>query len=125
MLDVFLSMIMPFLGVLLVLFLTYWGTKYISIRYARMSSGRHLKVLERTALGQDKFLALVSVNKRVYVLGVTGKAISTVCEFDENELPTEEPVPKTDFSAIFTESLQKYSLFQKFMKTEENGGENE
>jgi flagellar biogenesis protein FliO len=118
-------MIMPFLGVLLVLFLTYWGTKYISVRYARISSGRHMRVLERAALGQDKFLALVSINKKVYVLGVTGKTIATVCEFDENELPKEEPMPQTNFSAVFTESLQKYSLFQKFIKKEENGEGNE
>ena len=112
---------MPFLGVLLVIFLAYWVTRYIFAKYIHMSSSRHVRVLERAVLGQDKFLALVSVNKRVYLLGVTCQNITTVCEFDGNTiLSKEESIQKTEFANIFTGSLQESSFFQKFVKKEEN-----
>jgi len=104
-------MVIPFMAVLLVIFLAYWVTKIIAVKYVKISSGRYMRVLDRVSLGQDRYLALVSVNGRVYVLGITGKSISKLCEFNQEELPQEEALPNKDFASFFTQSLSKYTGF--------------
>jgi len=99
--------LMPFFGVLLVIFLAYVGTKFISAKYAKMSSGKNIKVLERIALGQDKSLVLISLNKKAYLLGVTGKDISIVCQLDENELATVSVDNQADFLSLLTDGIKK------------------
>ncbi len=111
--DGFLYPLMSFFGVILVIFLAYFGTKYISMHYAKMSSGRHIKVLERASLGQDKSLVLVTVHEKAYVLGVTGKGIQVVCEFDENEIIQETECPKKEFTSFLSESFKKHTLFNR------------
>lgn len=101
------SYLMPFFGVLLVIFLAYVGTKFISARYAKMSSGKNIKVLERITLGQDKSLVLITLNKKAYLLGVTGKDISIVCQLEENELLAVSEEKEADFLSLLTEGLKK------------------
>jgi len=108
--DGFLYQLMPFFGVILVIFLAYVGTKYISVRYAKMSSGKHIKVLERAALGQDRSLVLVTVNGKAYVLGVTGKSIDVLSTFEENEIAEAADPEKRDFSFFLAESLKRCSF---------------
>lgn len=115
----FVSLLMPFIGVLFVILLAYLGTKYISQKYAKMSTGRHLRVIERVALGQDKSLVLLTVNKKAYLLGVTAKGINTVCEFAENDLPTDSGQQNQDFSKILRDSLKKYNIFHLPQNKEE------
>lgn len=121
MLDGVTSLMVPFVGMVFVIFLAYVGTKYISGRYAKMSSGRNMKVLERVALGQDKFLVLVAINKKAYLLGVTNTNISTVCEFNEEDIAADAALQKTDFPTLFADGLKKYSFLHMPSKSDENG----
>lgn len=105
--DSFSYQLMPFFGVLLVIFLAYAGTKFISKRYAKMSSGKNVKVMERINLGQEKSLVLITINKKAYLLGVTGKDMSIVCELDESELATVPEENKADFLSLITDGLKK------------------
>lgn len=119
--DIFLSLVMPLFGVLLILFLAYFGTRYLSRHYMKMSSGRTIQVLERAVLGQDKFLALVKAGSKVYLLGVTDKSITTVCEWEGEDLPIGGPKEPGDFSSVFAESLRKWPFLEKLSKKEKNG----
>gem|GEM_PF-4775099 len=89
------------------IFLAYAGTKFISKRYAKMSSGKNVKVMERINLGQEKSLVLITINKKAYLLGVTGKDMSIVCELDESELATVPEENKADFLSLITDGLKK------------------
>lgn len=97
-------------GVLFIIFLAYIGTRYISKKYAKMSSGKIIRIIERVPLGQDKMLALVSIGEKSYLLGVTGKNISSLCEFTGDEAPLPEAPVKADFSSLLAENLKKYSF---------------
>ena len=72
------SLLVPFILVIFVIFAAYLGTKFISQKYAKISSGKHLRIIERVALGQDKSLVLVRINKKIYLLGVSGKGVNVV-----------------------------------------------
>ena len=63
-------MIMALIGVLALVFLLFWLMKKLNKRVT-VSDSRHMKVLERINLGQDKMLLLVSVCGQCMVIGVT------------------------------------------------------
>lgn len=116
----FVSLIGPLIGVLFVILLAYLGTKLIAQKYSKMSTGRYLKVIERVALGQDKALVLLTVNQKVYLLGVTDKGINTVCEFEEKELVEINNPSKQDFSPLLGDCLKKYNIFHLPTKDDKN-----
>lgn len=106
--------------VLLMIFCTYFGTKWISKRYLKMFTGQNIKVIERTALGQDKSLVLVKAAKKVYLLGVTGREVSTIGVFEEDEFDLSQPCnsQKPDFSSVISEIMKKQFTFGKSGKNE-------
>lgn len=115
--DQFLSLLMPTFGVIVIILLAYFGTKWFSKKYSRMSSGRYMQVLERMALGQDKSLALIKIGRKVYLFGVSAKGVDNLCTFDEGEISAEESsVQKNDFSSVLTELLKKQSFIGKNSK---------
>lgn len=115
------SQLMPFFAVILVIFLAYVSTKFISKKYTKLNSGTIIKVVERVSLGQDKMLVLVTVNNKAYFLGITDKSISKVCEFDDSEFILDADLAKQDFSSILAEGMKKYSIFNKQGKKNKNG----
>ncbi|OJU14281.1 MAG: hypothetical protein BGN88_08810 [Clostridiales bacterium 43-6] len=101
----------------LVIWLSYWGTKWLSKRFNTISAGKHIKIMDRTMLSQDKFLVLTKVNGKVYFLGVTSQSIETISTMDESEFPKEEPVVEQDFASILKENIRKQMPFlDKFKK---------
>ena len=116
----FVSLIGPLIGVLFVILLAYLGTKFMAQKYSKMSTGRYLKVIERVALGQDKALVLLTVNQKAYLLGVTGKDINMLCEFEEQEFEEINNPFKQDFSALLGNCLKKYHVFHLPTKDDKN-----
>ena len=110
------SLAMPFIGMLFVILLAYLATKFISVKYTKMGSGNYIKVLERTALGQDKSLVLVRINNKIMLLGVTAKSISTVSEFAPGDISYDSALPESNFSFILKESLKNGGSFIGFPK---------
>ena len=111
---------MPIFGVILVVILAYVGTKLLSKKYGKISSGKNIKVLERVSLGQDKLLVLVTVNKKAFLLGVTDKSFSTVTEFTEEEVVQAADNQKMDFSSLLSDSMKKYSPINLSSKKSKN-----
>lgn len=119
--DEYTSQLMAFFMVILVIFLAYVGTKFISAKYTKLNSGKMIKVLERVSLGQDKMLILVTVNKKAYFLGITDKSVSKVCEFDDIEILGDADLANPNFSSILAEGIKKYSIFNKSENKNKNG----
>lgn len=51
----------------------------------RPSAGRRLDVLETTALGQGRAVAVVRAGSKRLLLGVTGSSITTLAQLDASE----------------------------------------
>jgi flagellar biosynthetic protein FliO len=96
-----IKLIGALIGVVLVIFLAYWGTTWFSKKYNSFSNGKYIKVLERSMLSQDKLLALAKVKDKVYLIAVTGQHIETIDTFGADEFPdmSESSTPM-DFSSI-------------------------
>ncbi|MGI5891290.1 MAG: flagellar biosynthetic protein FliO [Bacillota bacterium] len=107
--SVLSNLIMPFFGVILVIFLAYWGTKWLSKKYRRICSGKYMKIMERVALGQDKSLVLVEMSDKIYFLAVSAKGVETISVLAHDqvkELPVIER-NQAEFSQILADMIKK------------------
>lgn len=76
--------IWAFFSLLLVVFLAYWGTRFISSKFGGYSAAKHIKVAEVLTLGPNRQLYLLTVNNEVLLLGVTDHAISLIKEYNDD-----------------------------------------
>lgn len=112
--------------IVLVLFATYYFTKAISKKMTASSSSRHLKIIDRVALSQNKFLLIVEIDKKFLLVGVSENNISVLKEFDSlsMELDEENSImgynANINFLEILKDNLMKTKLASKFTKNINN-----
>ena len=106
--------VLSFLGVIVVLvfilFLAYWCTKFIGKKYgAQYMHGRHIEVVERVMLEQDRTLYIIRLKDKMLLLRVTAHHIEKLEELDPllyANLP-EQPIDADGFSSLLKDALSK------------------
>jgi len=94
---------MSVLGIIFVLFLTYYGTKWLSVKATSISKSKYMNVIDKIVLGQNKFLAIVEISNKYYLLSITDNNINIIKELDELEIKvTENITENVDFNKIFS-----------------------
>lgn len=117
-----LSLIGALIMIVLVLYATYYFTKAISKKMTDSSSSRYLKIIDRVALSQNKFLLIVEVDKKFLLVGVSDNSISVLKEFDSLSLELRETNSimglnaDINFLEILKDNLKKTKLGSKFIK---------
>ena len=74
------------LGFGAVLFAAYWLTRFIGSKMSYSNTARHIKVLDRVFLGNEKSICIIEVGKRFFIVGVTKHHIEPIGELDESDL---------------------------------------
>ncbi len=108
MFDEIFTIVCALLSVIGLLFLTFYAYKWLNKQ--RMSGGfgynnRSVKVLEYTAIAQDKQLMIVSVGSKKMLLGVTPNAVTKICDLDDSDISVAEDAPTGESG--FMKSLKK------------------
>ena len=103
------TVICALLGVIGLLFLTFYAYKWLNKH--RMSGGfgynnRSVKIIEYVSIAQDKQLMIVSVGSKKMLLGVTPNAVAKICDLDDEDIVMPEDVSDGEESS-FMKSLKK------------------
>ncbi len=94
-------------GIILVLFLTYYGTKWLSVKTNLTMKSRYMNIVDKIMLGQNKFLAIAEVNNKFYLLSITEKNINILKELEDfQSLPDENSENNIDFNKIINKFLK-------------------
>ena len=80
------------LGVIGLIFLTYFAGKWLNRRMYSVT-GKTVRVLERENLGQDKCVVIVKAGSKYMLLGVTQHHIDKLCDLDENDISEQLKAP--------------------------------
>ncbi len=104
----FFSVIFALLMVVGILFLAYYVTRWLGKRTTIQSGSQHIKVLDRTFIGQDKCILIVNIKGRVLALAMTSHAVEILCELNADDFPS-APEPDTSFSTLLQRFIQKPS----------------
>lgn len=106
----FLMAFFYFIGVIGLIFLTYFGAKWLNkkFRYNGISgSSNGIKVIECIGIAQDKQLMVVSVGKKNMLLGITPAAVTKICDLDEDDITGLLTSPAQIKDSSFLSNLKK------------------
>ncbi|MCI8292735.1 MAG: flagellar biosynthetic protein FliO [Hespellia sp.] len=88
--------IVTFVVVVLIIYLSYLASKYIGKGLSRSSSSTYMRLVDQITLGQDRHAAIVQVGSKFLLIGVTAGQIQVLTELTEEELLPLGPGPEDD-----------------------------
>lgn len=106
----------------------FYATRVIARKAQGFAKGPAMKQLERMYLGRDKYIQLVKIGSKGYILGVTNQNITAVGMLDEEEmLAFEAREPSEPVGSGFAQKLKSFmnapeTLRQNREQARRNGG---
>lgn len=78
--------------VVAILYMSYRASKWIGSGMRMTKRMGYIKILDQTAVAQDKSIAVISAGKRHFLIGIASSRISVLSELSEEDLtvPQEE-----------------------------------
>ncbi|MEL7623580.1 MAG: flagellar biosynthetic protein FliO [Clostridiales bacterium] len=97
--------------VILIFVAAYYVTKLIGKGYMGMgAAAKEMTVIDKLALGHDRFLLIVRISEKTLLLGVTPQHIETLAELDGQQFSGLTAAQgNADFFTLFKDRLQKRS----------------
>ncbi|MCH5193180.1 MAG: flagellar biosynthetic protein FliO [Oscillospiraceae bacterium] len=104
------TVICALLGVIGLMILGFYAARWLNKRFNiggfSTSGQRTVKIIEYTGIAQDKQLMIVSVGKKIMLLGVTPTSVNKICDLDEEDLAVPDGEDAESGSG-FMQSLKK------------------
>lgn len=69
-----------------VLVLTYWTTRLAGNYKRQQMSGKNIQVMETVSISASKYLQIIKIGSKYFVIGVSKDTITYLCEINEEEL---------------------------------------
>lgn len=104
--DVF-SLLLSLLGIILILFSTYYSTKWLSTKTNLTMRSRYMNIVDKIMLGQNKFLAIAQICNKYYLISITEKNINIINELEDFRPLFDEKTDKMEFINVFKKVLKK------------------
>lgn len=109
--DVF-SIILALLGTVGVMVLTYYGSRWYISRFVAnqnsLSSGNHLKVVERLIVGKSGSIIILDVKGKQYLVGISEQSIQVLSEIEDPiPLQKKQEISKESFLSMVKTFTQK------------------
>jgi Flagellar biogenesis protein len=101
-----LPLIFSLFAIILVLYLCYVFSKYLSKKVNNVSGLGNIRILERVALTQDKGLAVVEVCGKYYLLGFSNNSVEILKELDGDSLKSPQPTMTGNFLEILNSTIK-------------------
>lgn len=123
----FFTVICALLGVIGLLFLTYYAARWLNKKYRSVGFGggkNKIEIIECMGIAQDKQLLAVKAGKKAMLLGVAPDSITKLCDLDEEDVALMEQ-QSGESEGSFAESLKKVLWGNKSSKQEVNCGQDD
>ena len=105
--DIF-SLIFSIIGIIVVLILTYYSTRWISTKSNLTMRSRYINIIDKIILGQNKFLAIAEICNKYYLISITEKNINIIKELEDFKLlPDVKTENNIEFSNILNKILKR------------------
>lgn len=108
-LNNFFQLVMLVIVFLVIMVVAYFVTKWVGNMGSTQMANKNIKVIEGCKVGQNKFVEVVKVGNKYFVLGIGKDEISCLGEVKEEELViTEDTIkPLPDFTQILAKMKEK------------------
>lgn len=82
------------LGVILIFVVILYGSYYVSKKIAKISlrdsQSKYMKLHDRIMIGQNKYISIISVGERYFMVGSSDNGMNLITELEEKDLPVLE-----------------------------------
>lgn len=103
--DIF-SLILSLIGIILVLFLTYYSTKWLSTKTNLSMKSKYMNIIDKIMVGQNKFLAIAEIYHKYYLISIAENSINIIKELEDFK-PLIDEESEIQFNKIFNKFLKK------------------
>lgn len=87
---------------ILVLFITFYVTKWMAGFQKQQMTGTNIKLLETMRLSQSQFIQIIKVGEHYLAIAVSKEQVTLLAELSEDELKdVDEKATEKDFSKVF------------------------
>ena len=93
------STVMPIILMVLVIVAAYYATRFVSVKTQRINKGKCLHIIDRVMIGKDKQILLLEAGETVYLVGVSGQAMTSIGSMSKEELGEYIPSDQVQQSA--------------------------
>ncbi len=107
MLEGIITALGTLLIVIAVLFAAWWVTRKIAGSGQFGGRSRYMKIIDRMPVAQDRFLVLVRLGEKVYLLGVASSEITFLAEMEGEPDPLQESEQTAPVPMDFRELMKK------------------
>lgn len=106
-LEIF-SYLIPLAGAVCVIILTYYASKWYARKMGPFAGGKHIRVLDRQAVGKTASVMIIDVQGTQYLVGVSEQSICVLKELDE-PIPLQAATApgRPDFQSALKSFLRK------------------
>ena len=106
-LEIF-SYLIPLAGAVCVIILTYYASKWYARKMGPLSSGKHIRVIDRQTVGKTASLLIIDVQGNQYLIGVSEQSVCVLKEMDEPiQLQPVAASARPDFQSMLKSFLRK------------------
>ncbi|AEE96067.1 flagellar biosynthetic protein FliO [Mahella australiensis] len=81
-----LSVMLAVFAFIIVIAGAYYATRFISKKSIGLSRGRYIEIIDRAMLSNDKWLCIVKVGERYYLLSVAPSSVSLIIELTADQI---------------------------------------
>jgi flagellar protein FliO/FliZ len=107
-----LSIALALVGIIVVLILTYFASKWYAGRIGPIAGGRYIKVVDRVSVGKTASVLLIELDGVQYLLGASENGVNVLKELEEpinlSEQNLMRPSGLGDLGASFRDVFGKY-----------------
>jgi flagellar protein FliO/FliZ len=100
-----LSVFIAFIGLISVLILTYYASRWYAKKQGTVSGGKHIKIVDRILVGKSGSVMIIDVEGRQYLIGANEQSISIMKELEE---PIDLKVSDMGPGGRFKDHLKSY-----------------
>lgn len=103
-----MALIGSLVGMVLIIALTWFATRWYAGKMGRGISGRHIKIIDKTSLGPGQMLLIIQAGEKYYLIGSGEKNVQLICELPGFDPDTGDlPQPAPSFPQIFRDFVSK------------------
>ncbi|MDI3507896.1 MAG: flagellar protein FliO/FliZ [Clostridiales bacterium] len=106
--DPWLSVILAVLAFVIVIAGAYYATRFISKKSIGLSRGRYIEIIDRAVLSNDKWLCIVKVGERYYLLSVAPSSVSLIIELTADQITLIDKSDVQEGNASFATYIQAF-----------------
>lgn len=102
------SVLLALVAFIIVIVGAYYASKLVSKKSVSLSKGKYIEIIDKAMLANDKWLCIVKVAQKCYLISVTSSAINIIAELSLDEIPYSIDTDKQQSNTPFAKYMQEF-----------------